>query len=181
LVKNYFTQGNLAVRIGAIILFFGVAFLLKYAAEQGVFAIEYRLAATALTGVGLLVLGWRLRLRSDHYGLIIQAIAIGVLYLTVFASYRLYDLLPALLAFPLLIGISAIACFLAVLQDAKAIAIYGIAGGFIAPILASTGNGNHIGLFSYYTVLNLGVFYNTRLNGFKRASSFYRYFLFFIH
>jgi uncharacterized membrane protein len=158
LVKNYFTQGNLAVRIGAIILFFGVAFLLKYAAERGVFAIEYRLAATALTGIGLLIFGWRLRLRSDQYGLILQAIAIGVLYLTVFASYRLYHLLPGLLAFPLLIAISVLACFLAIRQNAKAVAIYGITGGFLAPILASTGEGSHVGLFSYYTVLNLGIF-----------------------
>ena len=34
-IKNYFTGGNLFVRIGIIILFFGVSFLLKYVSEQG--------------------------------------------------------------------------------------------------------------------------------------------------
>ena len=33
-VVSYFTGGNLMVRVGILILFFGVAFLLKYAAEK---------------------------------------------------------------------------------------------------------------------------------------------------
>ena len=56
-IKDYFTGGNLLVRVGVIILFFGIAFLLKYAADRNVVPIELRLAGVALFAVGLLVLG----------------------------------------------------------------------------------------------------------------------------
>ncbi|MFM2086421.1 MAG: hypothetical protein RLZZ237_1290, partial [Pseudomonadota bacterium] len=38
------------------------------------------------------------------------------------------------------------------------LAVFGIVGGFAVPLLVSTGSGNHIGLFSYYALLNAGVF-----------------------
>ena len=47
---------------------------------------------------------------------------------------------------------------LAVLQDARALAVLGIVGGFLAPMLASTGSGNHVALFSYYAMLNSAIF-----------------------
>ena len=47
---------------------------------------------------------------------------------------------------------------LALAQNALPLAVVGTAGGFLAPILVSTGSGNHIALFTYYAVLNLGVF-----------------------
>ncbi|MBL3921596.1 DUF2339 domain-containing protein, partial [Bacteroides thetaiotaomicron] len=34
----------------------------------------------------------------------------------------------------------------------------GSAGGFLAPVLLSTGQGNHVALFSYYALLNAGIF-----------------------
>ncbi|MFZ2632173.1 MAG: DUF2339 domain-containing protein [Desulfosalsimonadaceae bacterium] len=43
------------------------------------------------------------------------------------------------------------------LQDAKYLAISGIVGGFLAPVLMSTGSGSHVALFSYYALLNLGI------------------------
>jgi uncharacterized membrane protein len=47
---------------------------------------------------------------------------------------------------------------LAVLQDAAAMAVLGAAGGFMAPVLLSTGSGSHVMLFSYYALLNAGIF-----------------------
>src|SRR5690242_2842531 len=60
-VRLYFTGGNLVVRTGIIVLFFGVAFLLKFAADRHMLPIELRLAGVALGGAALLVIGWRLR------------------------------------------------------------------------------------------------------------------------
>lgn len=57
----------------------------------------------------------------------------------------------------MLFALTAFTCLLAVLQDAIWLAIFGIVGGFAAPILTSTGKGSHIGLFSYYALLNAGV------------------------
>ncbi|HET7607408.1 MAG TPA: DUF2339 domain-containing protein, partial [Gammaproteobacteria bacterium] len=66
-------------------------------------------------------------------------------------------LLPAALAFGLLVAVTAAAGVLAVLQDARALAVFGIFGGFLAPVLVSTGSNNHVALFSYYALLDLAI------------------------
>lgn len=82
---------------------------------------------------------------------------IGALYLTVFGALKLYQLLPAGPAFGLMICIAAFSAVLAVAQNAQALALLGAAGGFLAPVLASTGEGSHVMLFSYYLLLNAGI------------------------
>lgn len=156
-ILEWLMGGNLVARIGVIILFFGVAFLLKHAYETYHLPIELRLAAVALGAVALLIVGWKLREKRTGYALVLQGGGVGLLYLTIFAAFRLYALLPALPAFALLFGVAALAAMLAVLQDALVLAVLGAAGGFLAPILASTGVGSHVMLFSYYAVLNAGI------------------------
>lgn len=156
---NFFFGGNTLVRVGILVLFIGVAFLLKYAADQGLVPIQLRLAGVALGGIALLVLGWRLRHSRAGYALMLQGGGIGILYLTVFAALRLYSLLPPGLAFALLAAMAFFSALLAIVQDSKALAITGVAGGFLAPILASTGGGSHVALFSFYAVLNAGILF----------------------
>ena len=156
---NFFFGGNTLVRVGVLVLFIGVSFLLKYAADAGLVPIELRLAGVAAGGIALLVLGWRLRHKREGYALMLQGGGVGILYLTVFAALRLYHLVPPTLAFFLLAGMAFFSALLAIVQDSKALAITGAAGGFLAPILASTGGGSHVALFSFYAVLNAGILF----------------------
>jgi uncharacterized membrane protein len=149
--------GNTVVRVGIVVLFFGIAFLLKYAADNSLLPIEYRLAGVALASTVLLALGWRIGERRGAYGLILQGGGVGALYLTVFAATRLYHLLPTGAALPLMVAICALSAFLAVRQNASSLAFMGSAGGFLAPLLLSTGGGSHVMLFSYYALLNAGI------------------------
>ncbi len=157
MLKDFFTTGNVVVKVGAVVLFFGVAFLLKYAAENSLFPIEFRLMAVAAAGLAMLVLGWRLRTEKLEYGLILQGIGVGVLYLTSFAGSKFYHVLPVSFTLIIMLLLVVLAGVLAVRQDAKSLAIFGTIGGFLAPILMSTDSGNHIMLFSYYALLNVGV------------------------
>jgi uncharacterized membrane protein len=156
---RWFTTGNVPVKVGVVLSLFGVGFLVKEGIDRQwvVLPIELQLMLVALFGIGLLTLGWRLRQRNRTYALSVQGGGIGVLYLTIFASFSLYGLLPAALAFALLVGVTAAAGALAVLQDARALAVLGILGGFLAPVLVSTGSGNHVALFGYYAVLDLAI------------------------
>ena len=154
-VKTFFTEGNVVVRIGVIVLFFGVAFLLKYAAGRNAFPVEFRLAGVAAGAIALLALGWWLRLSRQGYALILQGAAAGVLYVTLFAAAKLYHLIPLPLGF--MVDLVALSGWLAVLQDARSLAAFGAAGGFLAPVLVSSGGGSHIMLFSYYALLNAGI------------------------
>ncbi|AFQ49671.1 DUF2339 domain-containing protein [Burkholderia cepacia] len=156
--RDWLLGGNTVVRVGIIVLFFGVAFLLKYAADNNLLPIEFRLAGTALAAAALLAIGWRVRARRAAYGLVLQGGGIGILYLTIFAATKLYALLPVGAAFPLMVAVCALSAFLAVKQNALPLAFMGSAGGFLAPVLLSTGHGSHVALFSYYALLNAGIF-----------------------
>jgi len=155
---TWIMAGNTLARVGVLLLFIGVGFLVKYATEHVHVPIEVRLAGVALGGIVLLVLGWRLRLRRHGYAMILQGGGVGVLYLTVFGALRLYTLLPPTAAFVLLLCIAALSAWLAVRQDAIALAAVGVVAGFLAPILTSSNTGNHVLLFSYYALLNASIF-----------------------
>ena len=159
-IRGWFTEGNVPVKIGMLVLFFGVASLLKYASDQGWVRvpIELRLAAIAAAAIAGLVFAWRQRETRRSFSLSVQGGAIGVLMLVTFAAYKLYDVIPAGAAFAITIALVAGIGVLAVLQNALALAVFGILAGFLAPIWLSTGSGNHVALFGYYAVLNLGIF-----------------------
>ena len=154
--ERLFTE-NLMVKAGIVILFFGVAFLLKYMYERVHVPIELRLAAVAAGAIALLAIGWRLRLSRPGYALALQGGGVGVLYLVIFAAFRMFHLLPPVPAFALLVGVAVFSAALAVAQNSLALAAIGVSGGFLAPVLASTGQGSHVMLFLYYAVLNAGI------------------------
>lgn len=157
-IKEFFSTGNVVLKIGVIIVFFGVAFLLKYAAQRDMVPLEFRLAGVAIAGMAMLATGWWLRRSKTGYGLVLQGGGVGILYLVVFGAAKLYGFLPMSFALAIMVGLVALSCLLAVLQDARSLAVFGIVGGFLAPVLMSTGGGSHVLLFSYYGLLNAGIF-----------------------
>ena len=155
--RQWLLGGNTVARIGVVLIFFGVAFLLKYAAEIGWLPIELRLVGVALGGMTLTGIGWRLCGRRRNYALVLQGGGIGVIYLTVYAAFALYDLVPAGAGLGLMVALVALSSALAVLQDARSLAVLAVVAGFLAPVLMSKGGGSHIVLFSYYALLNAGI------------------------
>ncbi|GLS05708.1 hypothetical protein GCM10007860_28650 [Chitiniphilus shinanonensis] len=163
--RDWLLGGNTVLRIGVVLLFLGLAFLLRYATEGMVMPPQAPYLGTAAAALALLGLGWWLRGRRAGYALILQGTGVAVLYLTVFAGIKLYPelndgaiLIPASAGFVLLVLVSVFAAVLAVLQDARGMAAAAALGGFATPILASTGGGNHVALFSYFALLNAGIF-----------------------
>ncbi|MBF0573666.1 MAG: DUF2339 domain-containing protein [Desulfamplus sp.] len=181
-IKEFFTKGNVVLKLGIIIIFFGVSFLLKYAAQHNFFPIEFRLICVVVAALAMLITGWSMKNREAYtqkkdrqgkedkvgtsaisqygkgeYGLVLQGGGIGILYLTVFAASKLYNLLPNTFSLLIMIMLVALSCALAVMQDAKSLAVSGVIGGFLAPVLMSTGSGSHVMLFSYYALLNCGI------------------------
>ncbi|MCS3839858.1 putative membrane protein [Pseudomonas sp. JAI111] len=155
--RNWLFGGNTVLRVGVVLLFLGLAFLLRYATEGMVVPIELRYAGVAAVALGLLGLGWWLRHRNNNYALMLQGTGIAVLYLTVFAAMRLHPLLDPTAALGLLVAVTVFSAILAITQDSLALACVAALGGFAAPILTSTGAGNHVALFSYFALLNAGI------------------------
>lgn len=158
-IQRWFTVGNVPVKIGMLVLLAGVGALLKYAADQGYLnpPIELRLAGVAGAALAALVFAWRKRESHRSFALSLQGGAIGILLLTVFAAFKRYELIEATPAFALSVVLIFGAGALAVLQNAKSLAVFAILAGFLAPIWLSDGSGNHVALFSYYAVLNAAI------------------------
>jgi uncharacterized membrane protein len=156
-VRRWVFGGNTIVKVGVAILFIGLAFLAKFASEHVRIPIELRLTLIALAAIALLVFGWRLRHRRRGYAEVLQGGAVGVLYLTLFAAFKLYGVLAVGPVFVLMVAVAALSAALAVLQNARALAVVGALGGFATPLLVSTGQGNYVALFTYYLVLDLGI------------------------
>ncbi|MFI8734546.1 DUF2339 domain-containing protein [Ectopseudomonas toyotomiensis] len=156
--KAWLFGGNTVLRVGVVLLFLGLAFLLRYATEGVEVPVELRYMGVAASALALLGLGWWLRRRNPGYALVLQGTGIAVLYLTVFAAMRLHPLLDPGLALCLLVVVTLFSAILAVQQNALGLAAAAALGGFAAPILTSTGSGSHVALFSYFALLNAGIF-----------------------
>lgn len=157
--RGWFTTGNVPVKIGMVVLFAGVAALLDYASDQGWLRLPlaWRLSGVGVAATAALALGWRQRLARPAFARALQGGAIGILLLVVFAASRRYGLMPTGVAFAASVGLVALLCGLAVLQGARSLAVLGILAGFLAPLWLSTGSGDHVALFSYYALLNVGI------------------------
>ncbi|HXZ47855.1 MAG TPA: DUF2339 domain-containing protein [Usitatibacter sp.] len=153
----WITGGNAIARVGLLVLFFGLAFLLKYAADRDLVPVAARVGGVAAVGVLLLAGGWRLRERRPGFALGLQGAGIAVLYLTSFAALRIYHLLPASAVLAILAALAVLSAVIAVRQDSALLAAFGAGGGFLAPILASPGGDSHVTLFTYYLLLNAGI------------------------
>jgi uncharacterized membrane protein len=156
-IQQWFFGGNTIVKAGVGILFIGLAFLAKFASEHVHVPIELRLAGIGAAAIALLAVGWRLRHKRPAYAQVLQGGAVAVLYLTLFVAFRFYGVLAVTPVFVLMVAVAALGAALAVLQDARALAVIGALGGFATPLLVATGSGNHVALFSYYLVLDLGI------------------------
>ncbi len=148
-------EGNIVAKLGVVILFFGVGFLLKFAYDRGVFPPQMRLLSVAAASAVMFFLGLRLLQKQRTYALILFGGAMGLLYLDVFFALKTFSLIGAPAGFVLFAALGITTIVFAVRLDARAFAALGLLGAFMAPILASTGSGNHVLLFSYYLLLNL--------------------------
>ena len=159
LIKIWATTGNVPVKVGVLLSLLGLAFLLRVAVERGIIilTIEMGLTAASLFGIALLVLGWRVRRRRPLYGLSLEGGGIAVLYLTTYVSHAVADVIPVLVASVSVVAITVGAGVLSVAQDSRSLAVLGMIGGFLAPILAYSNAEDHVLVFSFYVVLSAAI------------------------
>ena len=158
-VKKWALTGNVPVKVGVLISLIGLGFLIREANERGLIEVTVEMILVAITmfGLALLVVGWRFRARRPVYGLSLQGGGIAVLYLTTYAAFAVYDVLAPAPAAAAVVAVTVGAGVLAVTQDSKTLALLGIIGGFLAPVLAYSRPEDHIWVFGFYAVLNAAI------------------------
>ncbi|HJR08778.1 MAG TPA: DUF2339 domain-containing protein [Pyrinomonadaceae bacterium] len=150
--------GSLFNWLGIIAVSLTVGFFLKYAFDNDWIGQRGQVLLGALAGTGILFVAERLRARGYRsYAYVLSGGGILILYLTVYAARVFYDLIGVLPAFLLMIAVTTTAVLLAARYNAYAIAVLGLIGGFLTPVMLSTNVDNQVGLFSYIALLNSGV------------------------
>jgi len=156
-IVAWFLRGNPLLKTGIVVLFLGLAFLLRYASERVHVPVELRYLTVAGAGLAAVVGGWKLQSRKREYGLVLQGFGVAVMYLTALAALKLHPLLPVSVVFGLMVAMVVLMAWLAVRQNAQIMAQVALIGGMAAPLLTSDGSGNYLVLFSYLALLNAGV------------------------
>ncbi len=145
-------------RIGILAVLIGAAWFLKFAFDNHWIGPHGRVLIGLLAGVGLIVWSERFQRRGFvAFSYSLKAIGSGVLYLSLWAAFSLYALLPAGVAFVAMILVTAFNGYMSWIRDSELLALYAIAGGLVTPLLVSTGENHEIALFSYLLILDLAV------------------------
>ena len=151
-----FWAGNPLVKIGVILLFFGIASGLRLAAEYGFLPIPVRLFFAAAAGAGLIAFGFSKARAGIHraFGLSLQGGGFALLYLVVYFMLGRYAMIGQGLAFSLFAAFGVACVAMAARQDGPALAVLGLAGAFLAPLLAGGNAETPLPLFTYFALLN---------------------------
>jgi uncharacterized membrane protein len=145
-------------RIGILAVLIGMAWFLKLAIDNHWIGPLGRVLIGLVAGAGLIA--WSERFSNRGYRAFsysLKAIGSGILYLSLWASFSLFHLLPAGRAFALMIVVTAFNGFMAWIQDAELLALYAVVGGLSTPLLLSTGENHEVVLFSYLLLVDIAV------------------------
>ena len=141
-------------RIGISAVLIGMSYFLKLAFDNNWIGPTGRVSIGLLAGIGAIV--WSESFRKRGYNLFsysLKAVGVGVLYLSLWAAFQVYALIPSPVAFLAMVIVTGSTAVLAIKQDAEILAAIALAGGFTTPLLLSTGQNHEVELFSYVALL----------------------------
>lgn len=145
-------------RVGIVALLIALAFFLKYAFDNDWIGPRGRVAIGLLIGAGLLVFSqWLLKRGYRYFSDGMAGLGAGALYLSLFAAWDFYHLIPNGVAFAGMIVVTASMTAIAVGRNSQSIAFLALLGGFLTPTLLSTGRDAQVVLFTYIAILNAGL------------------------
>jgi uncharacterized membrane protein len=156
-------------RIGIAALLIGVSYFLKFAFDNNWIGPAGRISIGLLAGIAIVI--WSERFRAKDYKAFsysLKAVGIGTLYLSLWAGFHLYSLIPSSVAFAMMLVVTAATSVMALTQDAQILAAFALVGGFSTPILLSTGENREVALFTYVAILDLATLVLVALRPWRR-------------
>lgn len=162
-----FIQQNILTIIGIFTLVLGIGYFVKYAIDKNWIGENSRTGIGFLAGFVLIFAAHFLRKNYSIFSSIITGGGIAVLYFTTTIAFREYHLFSQNAAFAIIYFITLLSIFLAYRYNSETLIIFSLFGGFLAPLMISTGQSNYIFLFTYLTLLNIGMLITVYLKNWK--------------
>jgi uncharacterized membrane protein len=156
-------------RIGIVALLIATTLFLKWAIDNHYIGATGRILAGLIAGTALVL--WSERFRRNGFNAFsysLKAIGSGALYLSLWAAFQLYHLLPAAIALAAMVLVTAWNAFMAWSQNSEILAAYALAGAFATPLLLSTGGNHEIFLFTYILAIDVATVALVRLKPWPR-------------
>ncbi|WP_461629879.1 DUF2339 domain-containing protein [Labilibaculum euxinus] len=154
-----FIGENLINKIGIAITIIGVAIGAKYSIDNDLISPLTRIILAYLTGIGLLGFGIKLKAKYKNYSAVLVSGAIAILYFITYMAYSLYDLFPQAFAFILMLIFTVFTVVAAINYNKQVIAHIGLVGAYAVPFLLSDDSGKVAVLFTYMTIINIGILF----------------------
>ena len=143
-------------RIGITALLIGVSYFLKYAFDNNWIGASGRVTIGLLAGIAVVVWSEWFRGRGHTiFSYSLKAVGVGALYLSLWAAFQVYHLVPSGVAFFAMFLVTAATAVMAWSQDAEILAAFALAGGFSTPLLLATGENHELALFAYVALLDV--------------------------
>jgi uncharacterized membrane protein len=144
-------------RIGISAVLIGVSYFLKFAFDNNWIGPTGRVSIGVLAGIAIVVWSESFRRRGYRvFSYSLKAVGIGILYLSLYAAFQMYSLVPSGMAFAMMFAVTAATAVMAWTQDAEILAAFALVGGFSTPLLLSTGQNREVALFAYVALLDIG-------------------------
>ena len=153
--------GKVASFVGIGVLLIGIAFLVGYAIRNAWLGAGARVLIGLVSGGALVVLGHLCETKGDgKLWVLARALTGGgaaLFYFTIFAAYGIYNIIPALLCGIGLIAAAAAAVALALAYGSQAVALVGVLGAFITPLLIGGDYEQGVFPLAYIAIINVPV------------------------
>ncbi len=143
-------------KVGIGLVLFAVVFLFKYSIDQGWLTPTIRVGFGLALGVALNLVGFRLYSRRRHFSLVMIGGGIATFYITGFAAFQLFELVPFAVAMAFMVAVTVLAFAVSLKQDEVIMSLIGAIGGLATPFLLHTGEGNVPKLIGYTCLLLTG-------------------------
>ncbi|HEY6944019.1 MAG TPA: DUF2339 domain-containing protein, partial [Candidatus Acidoferrum sp.] len=145
-------------RIGIVALIGATTFFLKYAFDNNWIGPSGRVAIGIVLGAAMLPWSqWLLRRGYSYFSEGIAGLGAAVMYLSLWAGCQYYTLYTRDVGFYAMIVVTAGMAAVALGRNSQRIALLSLVGGFLTPILVSSGKDEQVVLFSYLLMLGLGL------------------------
>lgn len=165
-IMGFLKQNILAV-IGIFTLVLGIGYFVKYAIDKNWIGEAARATIGFFIGSAIIITGHFLRKNYATFSSIILGGGIAILYFTTTIAFREYHLFAQNTAFIITCCITLLSIILSYRYNSEVLVIFSLFGGFLAPLMISSGQSNYLFLFTYISVLNIGMFIITFLKQWK--------------